>query len=73
MPKEVSPRTVVGLILCILLVLFALFNLQEVRVHWIFTTTNAPLVAVIAGCGLVGLVIGWLLARRRAARKARSS
>ena len=69
--RQLSPRVLAAGILTVLLVLFALFNLQTVRVHWIFATTHAPLVAVVGGCGVVGMVIGWLLTRRRAARRGR--
>lgn len=65
---HLSSRTVAGGILAIVLLLFALFNTQQVRVHWIFATTTAPLIVVIAGCALVGIAIGWVIARRRAAR-----
>ena len=66
---QLSTRTVGGGILAIVLLLFALFNTQKVRVHWIFATTTAPLIVVIAGCAVVGMIAGWLLSRRRAARQ----
>ena len=65
---QLSSRTVAGGILAIVLLVFALFNTQTVRVHWIFATTTAPLIVVIAGCALIGLAAGWLIARRRATR-----
>ncbi len=68
--NQVSGRAITAGVLTIVLLAFALLNLQTVRVHWIFATTHAPLIVVIAACGLVGLMIGWLLARGRAARKA---
>ena len=67
---QISTRAIGATLLVIVLLLFALFNTQRVTVHWIFATTTAPLVVVIAGCALVGLVAGWLLTHRRVARKA---
>lgn len=67
---HLSSRTIAGGILAIVLLLFALFNTQRVRVHWIFATTTAPLIVIIAGCALIGIAIGWVIARRRAARRA---
>jgi uncharacterized integral membrane protein len=49
-----------------LAVLFAVLNLDDVRVNWIVATTDTPLIVVIAVCLLVGAGIGWILARRRA-------
>jgi uncharacterized integral membrane protein len=50
-----------------LLALFAAFNSQTVRVHWIFTTTHVPLIVVIVACGLIGAAVMWLVGRRRRA------
>jgi uncharacterized integral membrane protein len=49
-----------------LAVLFAVLNLDYVRVNWVVTTTDTPLIVVIAVCLLVGAGIGWILANRRA-------
>ena len=46
-------------------VLFAALNLDYVRVNWVVTTTDTPLIVVIAVCLGVGAGIGWILARRR--------
>jgi uncharacterized integral membrane protein len=66
--RKLSPRTLIAVVLGGLLVLFAALNSQTVTIHWIVGTTQTPLIAVIVGCGLIGLAVGWLLARRRAAR-----
>jgi uncharacterized integral membrane protein len=52
-----------------LLVLFAVLNSQTVKVHLVATTLHLPLIVVIAGCVAVGFLIGWLMFRRRAARR----
>jgi uncharacterized integral membrane protein len=49
-----------------LAVLFAVLNLDDVRVNWVVATTNTPLIVVISVCLVVGAAIGWILARRRA-------
>jgi len=67
--RQLTPRTGVAGVLVALIVLFALFNSQTVTIHWIVTTTETPLIVVIAGCGLVGFAAGYLVARRRASRR----
>jgi uncharacterized integral membrane protein len=49
----------------VLLVWFALANLQNTPIHFWVTTTRAPLIVVIAIAGAFGAVIGALVARRR--------
>lgn len=46
-------------------VLFAVLNLEQVRVHWIVGVWTTPLIIVIAVCLLLGGLIGAVLARRR--------
>jgi lipopolysaccharide assembly protein A len=56
------------LVLVGLTVAFALLNLKDVRVDWIFGSGRAPLIIVIAISLLVGVVITYLaerLSRRR--------
>jgi uncharacterized integral membrane protein len=48
-----------------LAVLFAVLNLDEVKVHWIVGTGSTPLIVVIAVCLAVGGIVGWVAARRR--------
>jgi uncharacterized integral membrane protein len=52
-----------------LLILFAALNSQSVTIHWIVASTDLPLILVIAGCGLIGFAVGWLLARRATRRR----
>ncbi len=58
-------RLAASLALVAIAVLFAALNLDYVRVNWVVTTTDTPLIVVIAVCLLVGAGIGWILARRR--------
>jgi uncharacterized integral membrane protein len=54
-------------VIAVLLVWFALANLQDVPIHFWVTTTRAPLIVVIAIAGVFGALIGVLIARRRRA------
>jgi uncharacterized integral membrane protein len=49
-----------------LAVLFALLNLDEVKVNWLLGTWQTPLIIVIAVAFLLGALAGWLGGRRRA-------
>jgi uncharacterized integral membrane protein len=64
-----SPKMITVGVLVVLIVLFAVANSQTVTIHWIVTTTQTPMIIVIAGCGLVGFAAGWMFARRRAASR----
>jgi len=52
-------------VVVVLLVWFALANLQDVKIHFWVSTARAPLIGVIVIAGLLGGVIGALLRRRR--------
>jgi uncharacterized integral membrane protein len=63
-----SPKMITAGVLVVLIVLFAIANSQTVTIHWWFiTTTQTPMIVVIAGCGLIGFAVGWMSARRHAA------
>jgi uncharacterized integral membrane protein len=64
--RKASARVVAAAVLGGLLVLFSVLNSQTVRIHWIVTTSDVPLIVVILGCGLIGFALGWLIARHRA-------
>lgn len=68
--RRASARMIAAVVLAIVLTLFAALNAQGVRIHLIFTTTHLPVIVVIAVSGVIGVAIGWLIARRRAARGA---
>ena len=42
---------ITAVVLRVLIVLFAAFNSQKVTIHWIVTTSQTPMIVVIAGCG----------------------
>lgn len=68
--RSTRARVVAAGILGGVLVLFAVLNSQTVKVHLVATTLHLPLIVVIAGCVALGFLIGWLMFRRRAARRA---
>jgi uncharacterized integral membrane protein len=61
-------RTGAMVVLAVLITLFAVLNLDEVKVHWIFGSGRAPLIIVIVISLLVGIVLTYFaerLVRRR--------
>jgi uncharacterized integral membrane protein len=49
---------------------FALVNLDEVKVDYIFGTAHIPLFFVIVGCGVLGVLFDRLYSRWQARRRA---
>jgi uncharacterized integral membrane protein len=47
---------------------FAVLNLDEVRVHWLFATGRTPLIIVIVFAFLLGIVVDRLAVRARRKR-----
>lgn len=50
-------RTGSLVVLAVLMTLFAVLNLKEVEVNWIFGKTNTPLIIVIVVSLLVGILL----------------
>ncbi|MEX1009053.1 MAG: LapA family protein [Acidimicrobiia bacterium] len=63
--SRIKPHHVVVAICALVLLVFALANIDDVRVDFVFETVRAPLVLVIVVCALLGFVIGWVVGRRR--------
>jgi uncharacterized integral membrane protein len=66
--REVA-RTTAIVVLAILITLFAVFNLDEVKVSYVFGSGRAPLIIVIVISLLVGILIAYFaqrLPRKRA-------
>jgi uncharacterized integral membrane protein len=55
--------------LAVLATLFAVLNLEQVEVNWIFGSGHAPLIVVIVLSVLVGVVFTHLAERRSARRR----
>ncbi|MHB8490993.1 MAG: LapA family protein [Solirubrobacteraceae bacterium] len=70
--REVA-RTGVFVVIAVLITLFAVFNLGEVKVDWIFGSGNVPLIVVIVVSLAAGVLLTYglerLLARRAEPRK----
>lgn len=49
----------------VLLVLFFVLNLQDVKVHLLLTTVRMPLIIALAIAALLGLLLGWAVPRLR--------
>ncbi len=62
-------RTGGMVVLAVLITLFAVLNLESVKVHWIFGTGYAPLIIVIVVSLLVGIVLTYLVDRRPSRRR----
>jgi uncharacterized integral membrane protein len=68
--RRASARLIAAVVLAVVLTVFALLNSQSVRIHLVFTTARLPMIVVIAVCAVIGVIVGWLIGRRRAARGA---
>jgi uncharacterized integral membrane protein len=64
-----TARTVGSVALAILITLFAVFNLDEVKVNWVFGSGRAPLIIVIVISLLVGIVLSYVVERRPRRRR----
>ena len=62
-------RTGGALALAVLLTLFGVLNLREVKVDWIIGSGHAPLIVVIVISLLAGIVITYLAERRSRRRR----
>jgi lipopolysaccharide assembly protein A len=65
--RREQTRTVAAFVLGGLGAVFALLNLDDVDVNWLFGTWSTPLIIVIAISFVLGAGVGFLVARRRAA------
>jgi uncharacterized integral membrane protein len=63
--RREQARTVVAVGLGALGALFAVLNLDDVDVNWVFGTWSTPLIVVIAIAFLLGAGVGFLISRRR--------
>jgi uncharacterized integral membrane protein len=57
-------RTGALVVLAILITLFAVFNLDKVKVNWIFGSGRAPLIIVIVISLLIGILLTYAADRR---------
>jgi uncharacterized integral membrane protein len=62
-------RTGALVVLAVLVTLFAVLNVEEVKVNWIFGSGKAPLIIVIVVSLLVGVILTHFAERRGAKRR----
>jgi uncharacterized integral membrane protein len=62
-------RAVALVLLAVLITLFAVLNVKDVRVDWIFGTVSTPLIVVIVVSLLVGILLGHFSAVRMRRRR----
>jgi len=66
-----TARTAGILLLVVLVTLFAVLNVNDVKVDWVVGSGHAPLIVVIAVSLLVGMVLARLAERLTARRRRR--
>jgi uncharacterized integral membrane protein len=66
--RREQARTGALLVLAVLITLFAVFNLGEVKVNWVVGSGHAPLIIVIVISLLVGIVLTHFAERRAGKR-----
>jgi uncharacterized integral membrane protein len=52
-----------------LIVVFAILNLDQVKVHWLITSGKTPLILVIGVAFLLGMIVDRLVIRARRKRQ----
>jgi lipopolysaccharide assembly protein A len=67
--RREQARTGALIVLAVLITLFAVFNLKEVKVSYVFGHGKAPLIIVIVISLLVGIVLTYFADRRPRKRR----
>jgi uncharacterized integral membrane protein len=62
--RRLETRHWVAITLAVLILIFALLNLDEVPIDFAVKTVRIPLIFVIAIVGAIGVGVGWLLRSR---------
>jgi uncharacterized integral membrane protein len=68
--RRISAKAVLWIVLAVLVLIFILQNTKEVRVDLLFWDVSTGLWLMLLVVFLIGLALGWLLARLRAGRRA---
>jgi uncharacterized integral membrane protein len=66
--REIA-RTTALIVLAVLITLFAVLNVKEVKVNWIFGSSYAPLIVVIVVSLLVGILLTHFAEQRSRRRR----
>ena len=64
-------RTAALVVLAVLITVFAILNVKEVKVDWIVGSGHAPLIIVVVVSVLIGAVLSYFADRRAAKAKRR--
>ncbi len=67
--RRISPKVVLWVVLAALVLIFILQNTKNVRVDLLFWNVQTGLWLMLLVVFLIGLALGWLLARLRAGRR----
>ena len=67
--KRERTRTAAAVILAILITLFAVLNVKDVKVNWIVGSGEAPLIIVIVVSLLIGVILTHFAERRGSRRR----
>jgi uncharacterized integral membrane protein len=67
--RRENARLLAVAILAVLATLFAVLNLNQVKVHVLFGSPELPLIVVIVVCLLIGTLFGTVLARHGRGRR----
>jgi uncharacterized integral membrane protein len=67
--RREQARTAGMVALAVVITLFAVLNLESVKVNWILGTGEAPLIIVIVVSVLFGIVLTYLVDRRASKRR----
>ena len=67
--RKITPAQIGFLIALALMIVFAVVNLDKVRVNWIFGTWNTPLILALGVAFVLGAGVGALAVRQRTSRK----
>lgn len=67
--RREQARTAGMVVLAVVITLFAVLNLESVKVNWIFGTGEVPLIIVIVVSVLFGVVLTYLVDRRANKRR----
>jgi len=62
--RSIEPKTIGLVVLLIALLAFVLDNRDDTRVGFVFFEVTAPLILILIGTAGVGVIIGYLVARR---------
>jgi uncharacterized integral membrane protein len=66
--RNIASKTVAAVAVAILLIAFGLSNRNDVRIDWLVTKTDTPLILVIIVSAVLGGILGALAVRGRTKR-----